>query len=128
MYWRTVRKLNRCQARWSLYLSQFEYELIHVPGSQMIILDALSRQPDHDAGKADNEDIIMIPDQAFTRHLEQMDESVDEANSYIMMFPHYLIARAVNSSLLDTIKGEHKQDPIVLEAIQALQGKGPTPA
>ena len=64
-YWQTARKLNRRQARWSLYLSQFDYELVHVPGSQMIVSDALSRRPDHDDGKSDNEDIVMIPDQAF---------------------------------------------------------------
>ena len=126
-YWRTARKLNRRQARWSLYLSQFDYELVHVPGSQMTVSDALSRRSDHDDGKTDNEDLVMIPDNAFARRIEQ-EEHVDETNGYITMFPHYLLARAVNAPLLEAIQREHERDPIVLEAIQALQGNGPVPA
>ena len=44
------------------------------------------------------------------------------------MFPHYLLARAINAPLLEAIRREHEHDPIVLEAIQALQGNGPAPA
>ena len=28
-YFRTAQTLNRCQARWSLYLSRFDYSLTH---------------------------------------------------------------------------------------------------
>ena len=93
----------------------------------MVILDALSRRPDHNDGKADNEDIIMILDNAFTRCTQQ-DEYVDETGGYITMFPHYLLARAINAPLLEAIRREHKCNPIVLEAIQALQGNRPAPA
>ena len=94
----------------------------------MVVSDALSRRPDHDDGKSDNEDIVMIPDQVFVRRLTEQDEYVDDANEYLTMIPHYLVARVVNAPLLEDIKREHERDPIVLEAIQALQGKGPTPA
>ena len=70
----------------------------------MVISDALSRHPDHDDGKTDNEDIVMIPDQAFIRHLKESEEYVDETNDYIMMIPHYLLTQAVNAPLLDAIK------------------------
>jgi hypothetical protein len=40
-YFRTVQKLNHQQARWSLLLSQYDLKLVHVPGSKMIISDAL---------------------------------------------------------------------------------------
>ena len=43
MYFRQVQKLNRRQACWSLFLSQFDLKLIHIPGSQMVKSDALSR-------------------------------------------------------------------------------------
>jgi len=46
-YFRTAQKLNRRQARWSLYLSRFHFSLIHRPGNQMGKPDALSRHPDH---------------------------------------------------------------------------------
>jgi len=43
MYFRTAQKLNRRQARWSLFLSEFDLKLIHTPGSKMIQSDALFR-------------------------------------------------------------------------------------
>jgi hypothetical protein len=42
-YFCSAQKLNRRQARWSLFLSQFKLKLVHVPGSQMVQSDALSR-------------------------------------------------------------------------------------
>ena len=42
-YFRTAQKLNRRQARWSLFLSEFDLHLVHVPGSQIIQSDSLSR-------------------------------------------------------------------------------------
>ena len=36
MYFRTAQKLNDRQARWSLYLSEFDIKLIHLLGLKMI--------------------------------------------------------------------------------------------
>ena len=94
----------------------------------MIVSDALSRQPDHDNEKSDNTDIVMILDQAFIQQLNEPDKRVNDTSTYLTMIPHYLVARAVNAPLLEDIKREHECTPIVLEAIQAPQGKGPTPA
>jgi hypothetical protein len=41
-YYREARKLNRRQARWSLFLSEFDVKLVHTPGHKMVQLDALS--------------------------------------------------------------------------------------
>ena len=41
-YFRTTQKLNDQQARWSLYLSEFDIKLIHLPGTRMVQSDALS--------------------------------------------------------------------------------------
>ena len=49
-YFREAHKLNRRQARWSLYLTRFNLELSHKPGTTMTIPDTLSRRPDHDLG------------------------------------------------------------------------------
>ena len=46
-YFRTAQKLNDQQARWSLYLSEFNIKLIHLPGTQMVQSDALSWRPNH---------------------------------------------------------------------------------
>ena len=45
-YW-DARKLNRRQARWSLYLSEFDIKLVHMAGTKMIQSDNLSRRPDY---------------------------------------------------------------------------------
>uniref|UniRef100_A0A0W0G0B7 Reverse transcriptase-rnase h-integrase n=1 Tax=Moniliophthora roreri TaxID=221103 RepID=A0A0W0G0B7_MONRR len=50
-YFRTAQKLNRRQARWSLFLSEFDLGLVHVPGN-------------------DNEDIVVLPDRLFIRGID----------------------------------------------------------
>ena len=61
-YFREARKLNRRQARWSLYLSEFDVKLEHISGMKMIQSDTLSRRPDYILDKdEDNENLIMLP-------------------------------------------------------------------
>ena len=70
-YFRTAQKLNRRQARWSLYLSEFDILLIHLPGLKMIQSDTLSRRPDYGLNNEhDNEDIILLPDNLFINLLD----------------------------------------------------------
>jgi hypothetical protein len=64
-YFRTAKKLNRRQARWSLYLSRFDFDLRHRPGRSMGKPDALSRRPDHGSGSADNSDIVLLDAKLF---------------------------------------------------------------
>ena len=65
-YFREARKLNRRQARWSLYLSEFDVKLVHVAGSKMIQSDTLSRRPDYIPDEdTDNEDMTLLPDELF---------------------------------------------------------------
>ena len=45
-YFMTAKKLNRRQARWSLFLSRFDFSLHHRPGKSSGKPDALSRRPD----------------------------------------------------------------------------------
>ena len=66
-YYREAKKLNRRQAQWSLYLSEFDVKLVHTPGNKMVQSDALSRRPDLCPDEDnDNEDIIMLPDDTIT--------------------------------------------------------------
>ena len=55
-----AKKLNRCQARWSLYLVRFDFKLVHRPGRCMGKPDALLRRPDHGNGASDNEDMVLL--------------------------------------------------------------------
>ena len=64
-YFRTAQKLNRRQARWSLYLSRFNFTLHHRPGKSMKKSDALSRRADHGTKEQDNSNIILLKPDMF---------------------------------------------------------------
>ena len=65
-YFMSAKKLNRRQARWALYLSRFDFKLIHKPGSSMVKVDSLSRRPDHKKGvEHDNENVTLLKPEFF---------------------------------------------------------------
>ena len=65
-YYRHARKLNRRQARWSLFLSKFDVKLVHISRTKMVQSDALSRQPNFTPeNDNNNEDITMLPENLF---------------------------------------------------------------
>ena len=56
-----AQKLNQRQARWSLYLSRFDFPLKHVAGKSMGRADSLSRRVDCVEGvEKDNENQVML--------------------------------------------------------------------
>jgi len=59
-YFMTAKKLNRRQARWSLYLARFDFRLIHHPGRSIEKPDALLQRLDHSKGASDNEDVVLL--------------------------------------------------------------------
>jgi len=59
-YFMTAKKLNCCQARWSLYLARFDFKLIYCPGRSIGKPDALLRRPDHGNRASNNEDVILL--------------------------------------------------------------------
>jgi transposase InsO family protein len=70
-YYREAKKLNRRQARWSLYLSEFDVKLVHLPGHKMVQSDALSRRPDLCPDEdTDNENMVMLPDNMFVNLID----------------------------------------------------------
>jgi hypothetical protein len=64
-YFMTAKKLNRRQARWSLFLARFDVVLHHRPGKSMGKSDALSRCADHGTGSSDNSDMILLTPNFF---------------------------------------------------------------
>ena len=64
-YFMTAKQLNRRQARWSLYLSRFDFALHHKPGKTMGKPDALSCRADHGTGAGDNSNIVLLPPKLF---------------------------------------------------------------
>jgi hypothetical protein len=64
-YFMKAKKLNRRQARWSLFLFRFDFILKHRPGKQSLKPDALFRRPDHGKGECDNENIVFLKPSYF---------------------------------------------------------------
>jgi len=59
-YFIMAKKLNRCQACWSLYLACFDFKLIHRPRHSIGKPDVLSRRLDHGKGASDNKDVVLL--------------------------------------------------------------------
>ena len=75
-----AQKLNQRQARWSLYLSRFDFALKHVAGKSMGRADSLSRRVDWAKGvEKDNENQTMVKEEWLqVRTMEQLIEELEE--------------------------------------------------
>jgi hypothetical protein len=67
-YFRVAQKSNHQQARWSLYLSRFDFTLHHKPGQSMGKPDTLSGQADHGSGQGDNSNLTLLAPELFRIH------------------------------------------------------------
>ncbi len=72
-YFRTAQNLNQRQARWSLYLSCFDYLLHHRPGTSMGEPDALSRRADLGLSGKSNQGIVLLNPSVFRIHALRAD-------------------------------------------------------
>ncbi len=66
-YWRLPQRISRRVAREVLELSEYDFEIRHLPGRLNGRADALSRHLGYDQGEDDNKDIIVLPDHVFVR-------------------------------------------------------------
>ena len=81
-YFQTAQKLNRQQARWSLYLSQFNIQLVHQPGKTLTQADALSQRVDHNLGDHDNEEVTLLSDSLFAHAVHtELQEKIRDTTS-----------------------------------------------
>jgi hypothetical protein len=69
-YFRKAQKLSDRQARWSLFLLEFNIKLQHLPGNKMILSDALSRRPDHCPEEDETKEEILLLDDLFLNLLD----------------------------------------------------------
>jgi len=71
-YFMKVQKLNRRQAQWALYLSQFDFTLKHVLETRIGKADGLSRRPDWKVEvDKDNENQVVVKD-SWLHRLEEV--------------------------------------------------------
>ncbi len=66
-YWRLPQRISRRVAREVLELSEYDFEIRHLPGRLNGRADALSRRPGYDQGEDDNKDVVVLPDHVFVR-------------------------------------------------------------
>jgi RNase H-like domain found in reverse transcriptase len=69
-YFRKAQKLSDQQARWSLFISEFDIKLQHLPGNKIRLSDALSRRPDHCPEEDETQEEILLPDDLFLNLLD----------------------------------------------------------
>jgi len=68
-YFMEAKKLNRQQACWALYLSRFDFKMVHKSGPTMGKANALSRCADYKEGiEHDNEDVVLLKPEYFKVH------------------------------------------------------------
>ncbi len=64
-YFRKPQKLNHRQARWVTELAEYHFSLHHKPGASNKKADLLSRRADHEQGKEDNDEVIVLKPEHF---------------------------------------------------------------
>jgi hypothetical protein len=97
-YIKDPRKLSRRQARWALFLQDFDIVWKVLPGTKMAPADALSRR-------------------------DYVDTSLDNVDTAIVPSP--AIINALDLSLVHYIHSSSASDPLVLRAIQNLSQETP---
>lgn len=65
-YWKSLQNLSRRQACWSLYLSRFNYRILHQPGKTMQLSDPLSRQVEV-KDSDDNQQVTVLKPENFVQ-------------------------------------------------------------
>ena len=99
-FFHSPQSLNRRQAHWLLDLVDFDLKLIYVPSRQLTALDALSCRPDHlPPSSIDNEGVTLLPASLFVH--------------------------VIDTALLCKISSSSFTDPLVLQALQSIDGSIP---
>lgn len=109
-YFRDAHKLTQRQARWALFLSRFNFILVHKPGREMFAPDALSRRPDHLPDEGDNQEVILLPSELFS--IGTTDKTSSDLSS--------------DDDLITQIKEYRVFDDEVLTVMESLLAKGPS--
>jgi len=106
-YFMEAKKLNRQQAHWALYLSRFNFKMVHRPGPTMGKADALSRRADYKEGiEHDNEDVILLKPEYF---------------KVCTLCQGHLLIEGHKESILAKIRKSKGLDELVINAVEELK-------
>jgi hypothetical protein len=90
LYFRKPQKLNDRQRRWIPELAQFDYKLIHLPGTQMIQSDTLSRRPDLTPCDDDEpQETTLLPREQFIASLKLDKQGIYDATLQTQLIQGY---------------------------------------
>ena len=105
-----AKKLNRRQARWSLYLSRFDFMIVYKARTSMGKANALSRRADHKEGvEHDNENVVLLkPEMLKIRALRQ----------------GHLLIEGEENTLLSKVRKAKEFDEDVIKAVEELKKTG----
>ena len=96
-FFRSPQRLNCCQAPWLLDLVDFDLQLTHVPDSHLAGPDALSCRPN------------LLPPS-------------NTNNEGVTLLPPSLFVHVINSALSSHIASSSSSNPLVLQALQSMDG------
>ena len=70
-YFMTSKELNRRQVRWAQFLSDYNFELVHRPGKDNLVADALSRRSQDalDMGDKATQQVCLLPPERFVQKI-----------------------------------------------------------
>ena len=107
-YFMKAQKLNQRQARWTLYLSRFDFTLKHVLGNKMGKADSLSRRPDWEVGvEKDNKDEMLVkPERLEVRKTKAVEIIIDGVD------------------LLEKVRKSKVKDDEVVKAVEEMKQAG----
>ena len=109
-YFMKAQKLNRRQARWALYLSRFNFKMIHKPGSSMGKADALSRRADWKKGvEDDNQDKTLLKPEWFEARAMEREHVLIDVNE---------------TDLIKRIKESEAREDEVVKAVEEMKKAG----
>jgi RNase H-like domain found in reverse transcriptase len=106
-HFKVPQTIGRQMARWTLYLSEFDIKLVHIPGKKNIHADSLSQRPDLCPQGTDNKDVMVSLEHLFV-NLIDMELQKKIANAKKM---DYDAAHAIKK-LLEQGPREAKKDLI----------------
>ena len=124
-YFQTAQTLNHCQARWSLYLSQFNYSLTHRAGKHAAKPDALSRHIDHQVEGEDNEGQVMLPTKCSAGRTHWLVDQPDPPDEHLRAEdtrtkPSRVHIETGSSEIMDRVHGCTDRDKLVVNALKEL--------
>jgi len=115
-YFTTKQTLTRRQARWSLFLSTFDYVIIPKPG-KINKADVLSRRPDYKEGIAsENAETILLTPEKFLLKPEQF---------HIRALHNMAIPTGINEELKKAIQEAIKTDTLTGQKLKDILTSGP---